>query len=248
MFENELIYFFRIFISFAGIILVHYIGGLLVLKKQVKVNYTRKMGHFTIVFVPFFVGYILPCRETPLLSIIAILFSISSLIIYIKPIRERSSFISTLFSSFDRPEDRPHTLFWVWTQICAIYLILIPMFLYFSSIEKVELLFIPMFITGFGDGLAEPIGVRFGKHKYKVYALFSKKKYVRSLEGSACVFIASLISTMICFPFFSSVQFIVALIAIPIIMTLAEAFSPHTWDNPFLYLVNGLLIVGILLI
>ncbi|MFX1260017.1 MAG: hypothetical protein ACFFAN_19380, partial [Promethearchaeota archaeon] len=159
-----------------------------------------------------------------------------------------SSFINTMFLCFDRPEDRPHTLFWLWTQIGTIYLILIPMYIYFNAIEKVELLFIPMLINGFGDGLAEPIGIRFGKHKYKTYALFSKKKYVRSLEGSACVFIASLISTMICFPFFSSVQFIVALIAIPIIMTLAEAFSPHTWDNPFLYLVNALLIVGILLI
>ncbi|MFX1258679.1 MAG: hypothetical protein ACFFAN_12525 [Promethearchaeota archaeon] len=248
MFENELIFFFRIIITSICMLSVNYIGGLLVLKKQVKVNYTRKMAHFAITFIPFFVAYILPCAETPLLFLIRIFYSLSILIIYIKPIRERSSFISTAFSCFDRPEDRPHTLFWIWTQISAIYLIVIPMYFYFSSIGRIELIFIPMLINGFGDGLAEPIGVRFGKHKYKVYALFSKRKYVRSLEGSTCVFITSLITIVLFFPFFSSLQFIVALIAIPIVMTLAEAFSPHTWDNPFLFLVNGLLIVGILLI
>jgi hypothetical protein len=28
-------------------------------------------------------------------------------------------------------------------------------------------------------------------------------------------------------------------------MTLAEAFSPHTWDTPFLFLVGGLSLLGI---
>ena len=38
-----------------------------------------------------------------------------------------------------------------------------------------ELVIIIMIINGIGDGLAEPIGIRFGKHKYKIYALFQKK-------------------------------------------------------------------------
>ena len=41
-------------------------------------------------------------------------------------------------------------------------------------------------------------------------------------------------------------QFVVALAIIPIIMTLAEAFSPHTWDGPFLYLAGGVSTVGVL--
>jgi len=36
------------------------------------------------------------------------------------------------------------------------------------------------------------------------------------------------------------------LLIIPIAMTLAEAFSPHTWDGPFLSLVGGSSTVGVL--
>ncbi|MCK4280746.1 MAG: hypothetical protein KAX10_01415 [Candidatus Lokiarchaeota archaeon] len=41
--------------------------------------------------------------------------------------------------------------------------------------------------------------------------------------------------TIVIFSFsFSPNQFIVALITISILMTLAKAFAPHSWDNPFL--------------
>ena len=106
------------------------------------------------------------------------------------------------------------------------------------SINKMELIFIIIIINGIGDGLAEPIGVRFGKHKYKTHALFTKKKYERSLEGSACVFLTALIAIILFSKSFSPIQFIVAIITIPILMTLAEAFAPHSWDNPFLFIVG----------
>jgi phytol kinase len=34
-------------------------------------------------------------------------------------------------------------------------------------------------------------------------------------------------------------QFGLALAIVPLAMTLAEAWSPHTWDGPFLYLAGG---------
>jgi phytol kinase len=34
--------------------------------------------------------------------------------------------------------------------------------------------------------------------------------------------------------FFTDIQFILAMLFVPILMTLAEAYSPHTWDTPFL--------------
>ena len=109
-----------------------------------------------------------------------------------------------------------------------------------------NIIFIVIIINGIGDGLAEPIGVRFGKHKYETYALFTKKKYTRSLEGSACVFITALITLILFGKSFNPIQFVVALIAIPIVMTLAEAFSPHSWDNPFLFVVGVSLLFLIL--
>jgi hypothetical protein len=44
----------------------------------------------------------------------------------------------------------------------------------------------------------------------------------------------------------SEVQFLLMLGIVPITMALTEALSPHTWDNPFLFLVGGISIVGVL--
>ena len=94
---------------------------------------------------------------------------------------------------------------------------------------------IPILVNGIGDGLAEPVGVRFGRLKYKTYSLFSKIKYERTLEGSACVFFTSLIVIIFFHSSFTFSEFFSVLIVFPLVMTLAEAFAPHTWDTPFLF-------------
>ena len=245
-------FFFNQTIKFSIYFIVWYIGGLLVLNKGVKTNYTRKINHFSILFLPFFLDMIIPYRSPNgsgndfFLTTIGLLFGLLYFLMFIKPIRERVNTINTAFLSIDRPEDRPYTLVWITTQTAACFLVSIPLFGYLMMINRMELIFIIIIINGIGDGLAEPIGVRFGKHKYRTYALFTKKKYERSIEGSSCVFITSLL-TIILFSFsFSPNQFIVALITIPILMTLAEAFSPHTWDNAFLFIVGGILLFLIL--
>ena len=223
---------------------VAYINGLLVEKKGMKVNYTRKINHFVLFFITFFLDDIIPYTNNMVLKYIMSSLGILSYIIYIKPFRERSSFLNTMFSSFDRPEDRPHTLKWLWTQTFITFLVIIPISIYLTTVGLEDLIYIPVFINAIGDGLAEPIGVRFGRHKYKVRALFGKsnKKYIRSFEGSACVLLTSIIVLVIYLPFFTPTQAIFVMITMPIGMTLAEAFSPHTWDSPFLYGVCGILL------
>ncbi len=65
-------------------------------------------------------------------------------------------------------------------------------------------------------------------------------KYVRTIEGSACDFITSVIVIFLFQSYFSPAEFICALIVIPIVMTLAEALAPHTWDTPFLFFIGYL--------
>ena len=141
-----------------------------------------------------------------------------------------------MFLSFDRPEDRPNTLLWLSTQLIVGYLILIPIIIYFYKIGYETLILLPILVNGIGDGLAEPVGVRFGRLKYKTFALFTKIKYERTIEGSACVFFTSIIVILFFRSEFTSSELILAIILFPIIMTLAEAFAPHTWDTPFLFL------------
>ncbi len=245
----------NIIIKFGLNFVIWYLGGLLVLKKGVKTNYTRKINHFSLLFIPFLLDMIrIPSGSSNgngngpdlFIFIINLLSGLLYFVFFIKPIRKRVNVINTAFLSIDRPEDRPYTLLWITTQTAANFFVTIPLSAYLISINRMELIFIIILINGIGDGLAEPVGIRFGKHKYKTYALFTKKKYERSVEGSACVFITALITIIVFGPSFSPIQFIIALITIPILMTLAEAFAPHSWDNPFLFLVGEILLFLIL--
>ncbi len=234
-------------ISKIGIIYIFaYLSGLLVIHKDVKVNYTRKINHFVLFFIPVFLDQLFPYdNKSLLLLIVGGTVGMIPFIFYTKYFRERFSFLNTCFTSFDRPEDRPNTLLWLTTQVMAGFLIIIPMLILLDIVGFVSLALIPILINGFGDGLAEPVGIRFGKHKYSTYALFSKKKYERSFEGSSCVLITSIIVILAYSPFFTQTQLIVALLTIPLLMTLAEAFAPHTWDTPFLFLVGYSSLIGI---
>ena len=139
-----------------------------------------------------------------------------------------------MFDGFDRPEDRPHTLTWLWTQFAAGFGVMLPMIWLCGQWGLESLVLIPILINVIGDGLAEPVGVRFGTHEYKTKALFTNKEYVRTLEGSACVLITGFIVVAMHFDYFTTIQFVLAMLIVPIVMTLTEAYSPHTWDTPFL--------------
>lgn len=222
-----------------------YCTGLLVKYKGMKVNYTRKINHFILFLVPVYVDRGFAYEESFGLFVLGAFIAILSLAIYLEPVRNRVSIIATMFKSFDRPEDRPHTLLWLSTQLAAGYIVLIPMIVLFYFFDLMHLIFLPILINGIGDGLAEPVGVRFGKHSYTVRALFSRKKYVRTLEGSACVFFTTIIVLVLSHSYFTPWQLIAALVFMPPLMTLAEAFSPHTWDTPFLFLVGYLTLFSI---
>ena len=68
---------------------------------------------------------------------------------------------------------------------------------------------------------------------------FTGRVYTRSLEGSACVAASGVLAILLLRGQLEGSQVALALAIIPAAMTLAEAFSPHTWDGPFLYLAGG---------
>ena len=121
-----------------------------------------------------FIDKIIPVQPSIELLIIGSFVAIAGLIIYIKPIRSNSRLIQRMFLSFDRPEDQPNTLLWLSTQITVGYLILVPIIIYFFTIGFGDLIFIPILVNGIGDGLAEPVGVRFGRINIKHMLFFQK--------------------------------------------------------------------------
>lgn len=241
----ELDFLFRQAINLLLLCLIQYGNGLLVIHKNVKVNYTRKINHFLLFFIPIVVNIDFAYGEEFGLYAAGAALAVFKFVFYTRPVRERVPFINTMFCSFDRPEDRPYTLLWITTQTAAGHLVLIPMSMLFAHFDLLHLITIPIFIYGIGDGLAEPVGVRFGRHKYRVPALFTKKQYYRTLEGSACVFLTSLIVMLFYYPYFTHPQFVAGLVLVPVLMTLAEALSPHTWDSPLIFFTGCVSLLGI---
>ena len=101
-------------------------------------------------------------------------------------------------------------------------------------------------VTGIADAVAEPVGTRFGKHPYRTPSLTSVPS-TRTLEGSAAVFIGSILALMasdLLLPEF--VWPLTPLLLFPLlalVFTIIEAFSPHGWDNFTLQLLPTSLVV-----
>jgi len=218
---------------------------------NVKVNYTRKINHFAIFFMPVFIDKQYNAETFTDFIYLAISAAIStlSLLAFYEPIRKVIPPAQLMFEGFDRPEDRPHTLTWLWTQFGVGFGVMLPMIWLFGQRDLESLVLIPILINIIGDGLAEPVGIRFGKHEYKTRALFTNKTYVRTLEGSACVLITGFIVLAYhASAFDTTMQFALSMLFVPIIMTLTEAYSPHTWDTPFLMFTGYVSLLLIMLI
>ena len=220
-----------------------YLCGLAVNHRNVRVNYTRKIMHFTQFLLPTILYELLPFGLSPLEETLGVAFYLFGFVIFVRPVRERVPVIKTMFASIDRPEDRPYTLLWVVSQYAVAGLALMPLRYFASVTDAAALVLIPILINGIGDGLAEPVGVRFGRHPYRTSGLFVDRDYVRTLEGSACVFVVSIISVVLMREVFTPLQLVFSLILIPVCMTLTEAKSPHSWDAPFLYFIGGTLLM-----
>jgi dolichol kinase len=218
---------------------VCYLLGICVSRFGVRVNYTRKVYHLTVFALPTILSSVFP-YEQGLGSIVVIYGSVLlALGLFVEPIRRRSRIVQTMFRAIDRPEDRPYTLLWLSTQIVASLVVFIPFAYLFDNRGMANLMFVPLLVVGIGDGLAEPIGVRFGKHKYTCKAIFSTRTYTRSLEGSLWIYLVCFATVLLFRDMFTHWQFAITLLLLPPLTTLTEARSPHTWDTPTLYLVNG---------
>jgi len=213
-----------------------YASGSLVLYRNVKVNYTRKIVHFSFFFLPLFLDAVFPIDGAGSSASLSYIFILISFVVFIEPILSRAPFAQRMFLAIDRPEDRPYTLRWWWIQIFTAIVALSIGAVILNVLGYGEMLVLVPVLAAMGDGLAEPIGVRFGKHKYRIYTLFAKtdQKYYRTIEGSATVFVATFVVVLFSGAFFTTPEFILALILVPTIITVAEAIAPHTMDTPFL--------------
>ena len=161
------------------------------------------------------------------------------------------------FRAYDRAQDRPNTLTWIITQMVAGYLIILGLYAYCHEWRKDQLpahaeysVLIPMVVNVFGDALAEPVGIYFGRHPYRVRAMWHKGRccageFKRTLEGSLVVYAFTLaaVAPSLKYGLFTPGQYAVNMAVLPPLMTLTEAIAPHTWDNPLITLVGAAFIL-----
>lgn len=219
--------------------------------KNIEVQYTRKTFHvITQLLLPLLAYKTYRDRQSRTndnnivyyslyQSLWSSLFINAGLLIMIKPIRKINNILGYFsrisFLSIDRIEDRPYTLLWLMSQISAVSFIECPMTIWFIHKNMFHLFWIPIFASGLGDGLAEIIGKKWGKHKYEIISLFSNKVYTRSIEGSLCVYFFTFIGIIIGYNYYNFYQLVYSLLVIPISTTITEAIAPHTWDNHFIF-------------
>lgn len=234
-------------ISVFGGFILRYVLGLFVIHCNLKVNYSRKINLFFETAISLLINIFLANKIDGFnASDVWIALWGVWIVVYLKyvvlsqPVRERIDFFMVQFKALDRPEDRPYTIYWLTTQMVSLWVVI----LILGALSPTAMI-IAVFIMNFGDGLAEPVGITWGKHKYKVKAFMTRRWYWRSYEGSATVFVVSIISVIAGYFIvgaWSLLQFFLMLIIVPPVATLAEAVSPHTWDSASVTGCSGLAI------
>ncbi len=136
---------------------------------------------------------------------------------------------SVLYEALARPQDAPHRT----------WFILVPYFATLLGGLAANLAFGPAalagyLVTGLGDAIGEPVGTRFGTHRYHVRSRASVPA-TRSLEGSAAVLAMSAAALAIAAAASPAMTLawttVPKLVVIAAACALVEAVSPHGWDN-----------------
>ncbi len=200
------------------IILWSFFVGRLKTKKDLKTGYTRKIFHFGI----FTLAGILQLAFG--LKAVVFFGSLTSIWIILSLIKGDGF---GFYEAIARETDSPHRAIFVIIPLISTALGGIISNMLFSEFAAVGYL-----VTGWGDAIAEPVGVRFGKHKYKVPSLGGVPA-VRSLEGSLSVFIVGFIAATIALSISGKPLCLamLAALAIALTSTLTEAITNHGLDN-----------------
>lgn len=206
-------------ISLVYIISINYFAGWLKLKKEVKTGYTRKLIHISnftfLTALTLFEGY----SATFIFGAVSILFRVSIII---------AGDGNIFYEAWARERDAPYrACFLIFPSIAAMIGIL------FARAFFGPLSIISYLVLGFGDAVGEPVGTRFGKHRYNVPS-FSGMRSTRSIEGSFAVFTVAVMMTVLPLVFIFQIGYPTAVLVglcTGLGVALIEAVSPHGFDN-----------------
>lgn len=197
-------------------------------RRGVRTGYTRKVFHF-LVFTT--VAGLHAWQGT---RAVCLFGAMSSLAVFFAVWRGRGNL---LYEAMAREKDEPHRT----------HFILVPYFTTLFGGLVANIAFGPAALAGYlvaglGDAIGEPVGTRFGCHPYRVPSRKSVPA-TRTLEGSAAVFVASFVALLLASTLLGTgiAGTWPRLLAIALASAVAEAVSPHGWDNATMQLVPAAL-------
>jgi phytol kinase len=149
------------------------------------------------------------------------------------------------YEAITREQDRPHRTRYIVLPYFATLVGGVANNIFFGPLSTLGYL-----VGGLGDAAGEPVGTRWGKHRYLVPAFGSTPATTRSYEGSLGVLVVSLAALFIAIAFSPDIHFnartAFTLPMIAVVCTIVEAVSPHGWDNTPMQIVPALLAATLL--
>ena len=151
------------------------LAGWLRSHRKVRAPYTRKVFHFTIMSAAAVVhlAWGLPG---------VVIFGSMTALLVLLAVARGSGF--PFYEALARPSDAPHQTLFILVPLATTALGGVLGNLLFSTFAPIGYM-----VTGWGDAVGEPVGTRWGKHRYRVPSLAGVVA-TRSLEGSAAVLLA----------------------------------------------------------
>ena len=186
--------------------------------RQVSTPYTRKIFHFLIFTTAGIFQFRFGLPLVVLFGGIVSGFVLAAVLI-------GKGFV--FYESLARETDRPYRTLFVLVPLGTTALGGVLINLFFPQFA-----FIGYLVGGWGDAVGEPVGTRWGRHRYAVPSLMGVPAQ-RSLEGSVAV---ALVSTAVAFAGFYMLQYPVGTALITALLcglgsAMVEAISNHGLDN-----------------
>ncbi|MDR6094836.1 hypothetical protein [Stenotrophomonas sp. SORGH_AS_0321] len=196
-------------------------------RRGVRDGFTRKLNHFGLSILSAAMLFGLPDEIFVPTSIAT---SLCVIIIYAWSSLSKNQYIAAVIASNVRDRDLPNGNFFVFLPLVSGQLTT------YTALAIVNPLYakIAFCAMGLGDGLAEPIGMRFGKRQYTVKDVFWRVRNTKSIEGSSAVFAVSFAACGIGLILSSSVDVVTTLalsLGFALTMTGVEATAPRGMDN-----------------
>jgi phytol kinase len=188
-----------------------------------KTNYSRKFFHVAVFTAAFVTGLLAPEH----VHRVAAYGAGCGVFILVISARPGHPWLSSMYNALAREQDEPHRTYHLLAPFAATAVGGIATGVLFDGFYQAGYL-----VAGLGDAAGEPVGVRFGRHRYRVPTLSSVKCF-RSLEGSAAVLLVSFVAAALALHGLhcTTAEVLAGAVGAASCAALTEALSPHGWDN-----------------